>query len=121
MRVLTKKYTALEATIYTIIMGTIGMLFYLPTTIREVPDSTLSVNLVVIFMGIFPAAIAYLAWNYGLAKAKKAAHVIGFSYLIPFISAILAFFWLNETISVYTLIGGLVIIAGMVMTNIFDM
>jgi len=120
MRVLTKNYTALEATTYTIIAGTIGTLFFLPTAIREIPQSNLNVNLIVVFMGVFPAALAYLAWSYALAKAKKTAHVTVFSYLIPLISALLAYVWLRETLSIYTLIGGLVIIGGMLLTNIFD-
>jgi len=120
MRVLTKTYTALEATTYTIIAGTIGTLFFLPTAIREIPESNLSVNLIVIFMGVFPAALAYLAWSYALSKAIKTAHVTVFSYLIPLISALLAYVWLRETLSVYTLIGGLIIIGGMLLTNIFD-
>ena len=120
MRILTKKYTALEATTYTIIMGTIGTLIFLPTAIGEIPDSNLTVNLLVVFMGVFPAALAYLAWSYALAKAKKTIHVTVFSYLIPFISALIAYIWLHETFSLFTLIGGLVIIVGMIMTNIFD-
>jgi len=120
MRVITKKYTALEATTYTIIAGTIGILLFLPVAIREVPDSNLTVNLIVLFMGIFPAAVAYLAWSYALAKAKKTANVTVFTYLIPFVSALLSYVWLRETISVFAFIGGLVIIGGMVLTNVFD-
>ena len=120
MRVLTKKYTALEATTYTIIAGTLGALIFLPTAIREIPDSNLTVNLVVVFMGVFPAAIAYLAWSYALSKANKTANVTVFSYLIPFVSALIAYVWLRETLTIFVLIGGLVIIAGMLLTNIFD-
>ena len=120
MRILTRKYTALEATTYTIIAGAIGTLIFLPNAIGEIPDSTLPVNLLVVFMGIFPAAFAYLAWSYALEKAKKTVHVTVFSYLIPFISAIIAYLWLHETLSLFTLAGGLVIIAGMIMTNVFD-
>jgi len=120
MRVLTKKYTALEATTYTIIAGSIGTLLFLPTAIQEIPNSNPVVNLVVVFMGIFPAAIAYLTWSYALAKATKTAHVTVFSYLIPFMSALLAFVWLGETLSMFALIGGIVIIFGMILTNMFD-
>jgi len=120
MRVLTQRYTALEATTYTILTGTIGTLIFLPDAISEMPNTDLTVNLLVIFMGVFPAALAYLAWSYALSKAIKTIHVTVFSYLIPFISALIAYLWLNETLSVFTLIGGLVIIAGMIITNVFD-
>jgi len=119
-RGLTKKYTALEATTYTIIAGTLGTLFFLPVAIREMPDSTLTVNLIIVFMGVFPSGIAYLAWSYAIAKAKEIAHVSVFTYLIPFISILLGYLFLHEVISVYTLIGGLVIIAGMVISNTFN-
>ena len=120
MRVLTKRYTALEATTYTIIAGSIGTLLFLPTALQEMPSSTLTVNLVVVFMGVFPAAIAYLTWSYALAKAKKTAHVTVFSYLIPFMSALIAFVWLGEILSAFALFGGVVIIFGMILTNLFD-
>jgi len=119
MRVLTKTYTALEATTYTIIMGTLGTLLFLPVAIREIPDSNMTVNLVVIFMGIFPAAFAYFSWSYALAKARKTANVTVFSYLIPFVSALIAYIWLSETLTVYVMIGGFIIITGMMLTNIF--
>jgi len=119
MRVATKTYTALEATTYAIVMGTLGTLIFLPNAIREIPESNITVNLIVLLMGIFPAAIAYLAWSYALEKAKQTAHVTVFSYLIPLISTLLAYVWLRETLSVYTFIGGLVIITGMILTNIF--
>ena len=119
VRVLTKKYTALEVTTYTIITGTIGMLIFLPAAIREIPDSDFTANIIIIFLGIFPAAIAYLAWSYALAKALKAANVTVFSYLIPFVSVLIAYLWLGETLSIYALLGGLVIIIGMILTNAF--
>jgi len=119
VRSLTKKYTALETTTYSIIFGTIGTLFFLPDAVREIPDSTIFVNLLVVYMGVFPAALAYLTWGYALAKAAKTAHVTGFSYLIPFISAVISYVWLRETLSLFTFIGGMVIIAGMVLTNSF--
>jgi len=117
VRVLTKTYTALEVTTYTMICGTIGMVAFLPDVIREVPQSNLTVNLIVVFLGVFPAGIAYLAWGYALSKAEKTAHVTVFSYLIPFVSTLIGFFWLRETLTVWALAGGMVIIAGMMLTN----
>lgn len=114
----TTAYNALEVTTYTIVIGTIGMLIFIPYAIREIPESNVTVNLLVLLMGILPSAIAYLSWSYALAKAEKVAHITVFTYLIPFISALIAYFWLDETMSIYALIGGIVIIIGMLMTNL---
>ena len=119
IRQLTKTYTALEATTYTIIIGAIGTLFFLPDVIRELPTSTVDVNLVIVFLGVFPAGMAYLSWSYAMSKARDVSHVVVFTYLIPFISSVLGYFWLGETLTIFALIGGVVIIAGMVITNYF--
>jgi drug/metabolite transporter (DMT)-like permease len=119
IRVLTKSYTALEATTYSIIIGTIGMFVFLPDVIREVPNSNLTVNLLIVVMGIFPSALAYLGWSYALSRVGKIANVAVFAYLIPFVSTLIAYLWLGETFTIYALFGGIVIIIGMIITNIF--
>lgn len=119
IRLLTKSYTAFEATAYTIIIGTLFTLIYLPDTIREIPGSNIQVNLAILFLGIFPAGVAYFLWGYAISKVNNSANVIVFGYLIPFISALVAYFWLGETITMMTIFGGIVIIIGMFITNIF--
>ena len=117
-RKLLKIHTALETTTYSIIAATIFMLIFLPGFIRELPGSTMSVNLVTAYLGVFPAALAYLSWGYALSKAEKTTHVTVFLYLVPFIAIIIAYFWLRETLSIWSFVGGIVIIAGMVLTNL---
>ena len=119
-RGLLKSYTALEATTYTILAATVFMLAFLPNVIRELPGSPLPVNLVVIYLGIFPAALAYLSWGWALSKVKKTTYVTVFLYLTPLVASAIAYFWLGETFSVLALLGGVVIIAGMVITNIVN-
>jgi drug/metabolite transporter (DMT)-like permease len=119
VRKLTQTYTALEVTVYTILFGSITNLIFTPHFLREVSDSTLAVNLLVVFMGVAISAGGFFTWSYALAKAEKTAHITVFAYLIPFMAAIIAFFWLQETLSVYTFVGGIIIIAGMLMTNLF--
>ena len=63
------------------------------------------------------SAFGYLAFGYALASAAKVAHRTVFLYLVPFFSALIAYFWLGETLTISALIGGIIIIAGMVITN----
>ena len=114
-----KPYNALEITTYTILSGTVGMLIFIPSAVREIPDSMLTVNIFVIFLGIFPSALGYLTFGYALSNAEKVAHITVFLYLVPFFSALIAYFWLGETLTIYALIGGIIIIVGMVITNYF--
>jgi len=116
-RRLTRKYTPLETTAYSVFFGTLFMLVFLPGLIREMPGTPLIVNLIPVYLGIFPAAIAYLFWAYAISKAKSTANVTTFLYLIPLIATLLAFLWLNERISPSAFIGGMVIILGMFISS----
>ena len=112
-----KYYTALEATTYTIIGATVFMLVFTPGMIAELPGKPLHVNLIVAYLGIIPAALGYLCWGFALSKAVNTTNVAVFLYLIPFSASLLAFVWLGETFSLLTFFGGVIIIAGMFLSN----
>ena len=116
-RKILKKYTALEATTYSIFAATIFMFVFSPGFIREFQYSTLTVNLIVAYLGVFPAALAYLLWGFALATAKKTSNVVIFLYLVPLIATILGYFWLGEVLSIWSILGGVIIIAGMVLAS----
>ncbi len=116
-RKLLEKYTALEAVSYTVVTATIAMFIFLPSFIGEAQNSTLGVNMAIVYLGVFPAASAYYLWNLALSLAKDTTTITSFQYAIPFISIVMAFFWLGESISMLAFIGGLVIIIGMFVSN----
>ncbi|NKQ40219.1 MAG: DMT family transporter [Sulfurovum sp.] len=64
------------------------------------------------YIAIFPSIISYLAWNYGM---KKLGASVGgqFIHLMPLFGAIMAVFFLGETIELYHLVGGLLIGTGL--------
>jgi len=113
------KYTALEATTYSIVGATLFMLVFIPRMIGELPGQPLSANLVVTYLGVVPAALGYLCWGTALSKAEKTTHIAVFLYLIPFSASLIAFVWLGETFSLLTFLGGFIIIVGMAVTNFF--
>ncbi|MCL2606724.1 MAG: DMT family transporter [Coriobacteriia bacterium] len=117
-RQLMKKYTALEAGAYCMLFGTLFMLIFLPNLIKEMPGVPLEANLLAIYLGVFPAAIAYLAWSYALSKTSSTARVTVFLYLVPFIATLLAFLWLGEAIALLAFAGGVIIIIGMIIAGL---
>lgn len=111
-----KKYTALQLTTYVIWAGTIFLLPFLPSLIKAVPTAPLSATLAVIYLGVFPSAIAYTTWAYVLAQipASRAATLL---YLVPVLAIITAWFWLAEMPTVLSLIGGAIVLSGVVLVN----
>ena len=116
-RILVRKYTALEATTYSVLFATLFMLVFAPTLLRELPYTTLTVNLLMAYLGIFPAALAYLLWGYALSKAKKTSSVVVFLYLIPVLSVLIGYFWLGEVLSLWAILGGVIVIGGIMLSN----
>ena len=116
-RLIVKKYTALEATTYSVLFATLFMVVFTPSLVRELPNTTLTANLFVIYLGIFPAAAAYFLWAYALSKAKKTSSVAVFLYLIPFLSVLIGYLWLGEVLSLWAILGGAVVIGGMMLSN----
>jgi len=119
LKFILRKYAPFQATAYTIISGTIFMFIFTPNMLREFPQVPLSGHVVILYLGLFPAAIAYLLWGYALSKAAKTIYVTSFSYLSPFLASLIAFIWLGETLSPMIFIGGgSIAISGMIMINI---
>ena len=112
-----EKYSALQATTYSIAFGTVPMLIFVPNLIREMPGTQIGGHIVIVYLAIFPGAIAFFLWIYALSNAKKVIYVTSFLYLSPFLATIFAFLWLGETIPATAIVGGVIVIIGMVVAG----
>ena len=110
-------YTPMQATTYSMALGTVPMFIFMPNLIRELPQAPPSAHLIIVYLAIFPAALAFLMWVYALSKAEKVIYVTSFSYLSPFLATVIAFFWLGETIPQAALVGGVVVVCGMAISS----
>ena len=108
-------YGAITSTAYTIIFGTIPMLFWLPETYDFISHSSNDIKLTYLWLALFPTALGYLTWTYsvGFYGANKASL---FLYLIPPISIILNFLWYQKNPSLITIIGGFIILLSVFFT-----
>lgn len=108
-----KKYTALQSTAYNILAGTLLLLVYLPNAMEQLIKAPIQKWLVVIYMGIFPSALAYLWWAKALSIAKKTSDVTNFMFVTPLIATLMGFLMIGEAPTAATFIGGFMIIIGL--------
>ena len=109
-------YSPLEFTAYAIWAGTIPMLVFTPGLIEQIPHAAPSATIAIIYLGVFPAAIAYVLWSYALAR-MPASLLSTFLYLSPVLAMLIAWLWIAEVPQVLTIAGGLVAVAGVVIVQ----
>ncbi len=73
---------------------------------------------VIIYLGVFPSAIAYFLWGTALALAEKTSDVTNFMFVTPLLAVVMGFFIIGEVPSMGTFLGGAIIIAGLILFNL---
>lgn len=112
-RKLTKTCSPLQVTSYSIFFGTIMLCIFAPGAVTEVKTAPTVQILYVLFLGVFPGAIAYCCWTKALAIADNTSSVSNYMFVEPFLAAIFGFIFAGESVDSSTIVGGLIIIAGL--------
>jgi drug/metabolite transporter (DMT)-like permease/GNAT superfamily N-acetyltransferase len=118
--VLSKKplrtYSSLEFTSYVIWFGTIPMLVFLPGLIGQLPAAPASSTWIIVFLGIFPGALAYFLWSYALAR-MPASTTASFLYAQPALATFVAWAWQGTVPAAVTVGGGALALLGVILVQ----
>ncbi|WP_233840051.1 DMT family transporter [Dyella sp. 2HG41-7] len=96
--------------------GTLGALPFglgLPHALATAPWSHIAALL---WLGIAPTFVGYLAWNAALHRAS-ASQVSSFIYFSPPIAVLIGWVWLGERPGLLTLVGGAITVGGVALAN----
>lgn len=113
-----ERYSALEFTAYSIWAGTLLMLPLGSGLARAIMSAPRQGTVAAIYLGVFPAAIAYVAWAYVLSHGA-AGRTASFLYLTPVMAILVAWVWLGEIPRTLSLLGGVLALAGVVVVNLW--
>lgn len=102
-------------------LGTgIGAVCCLPFSgelINAINTAPTSSTIGVVYLGIFPTAIAFTSWAYALSRFN-AGQLAASTYLVPAITVLMSWILLRETPTAWGFLGGLIALLGVAITRI---
>lgn len=116
-RKLTKKYSSIEASTYSIFIGTLFLCIFLPSAIEPTIHAPIEHIIYVLILGIFSSALAYIAWAKAISMAEKTTYVSNYMFVTPFLTTILGFVMMGEIPDKATILGGTIILIGLFIFN----
>lgn len=111
---LLEKYSPLTVTAFTVLFGVLPLAFWTPGLVGVMRQAPAASTLTVLYLGVFPAALAYMLWN-RVVSALPVSRAASFLYLIPPFSLLIAWVWHREIPSGMSVMGGAIAIAGMML------
>ncbi|WP_421534514.1 DMT family transporter [Pseudomonas marginalis] len=104
------RYSPLTMACYMVWAGTLMLCVNLPGLPAAVVQAPLAENVAVLVLGIFPSALAYLAWGYVLKHVEVSRASVAM-YLIPPVAMVMAATLLGEHIAVQVMLGAVIVLA----------
>jgi drug/metabolite transporter (DMT)-like permease len=106
----------LELTFWYAVVGTVVCLPWTGEAIGVLGDASADTLWWIVYLGVFPSAIAFVAWAYALSHAD-AGKFAQSTFLVPFITALMAWLLLDEVPPAMAFVGGAMCIVGVLVAR----
>ncbi|MCU1517016.1 MAG: hypothetical protein JWQ75_1737 [Pseudarthrobacter sp.] len=111
-----RKFPAGQATWFGIMVGVLCCLPFTGQLVLELQAAPLPATLGLVYLGVFPTAIAFSTWAYALSLID-AGKLAATTYLVPGTTILISWLVLSEIPAVWGLVGGVVCLVGVGLTR----
>lgn len=111
-----RTFSAAQATWFGIMVGAVCCLPWAGQLVAEVQAAPLPATLGLVYLGIFPTAIAFTTWAYALSLIE-AGKLAATTYLVPGTTILISWAVLKEIPTIWGLVGGVICLVGVGLTR----
>jgi drug/metabolite transporter (DMT)-like permease len=111
-----RKFPAAQATWFGIMVGAVCCLPFAGQLVSELQAAPLPATLGLVYLGVFPTAIAFTTWAYALSLID-AGKLAATTYLVPGTTIVISWLVLGEVPTFWGLAGGAVCLVGVGLTR----
>ncbi|MFS4094945.1 DMT family transporter [Streptomyces sp. AF1A] len=108
--------SALQVTTFGCLVGALACLPFAGQLVHEVSRAPASATLDMVYLGVFPTALAFTTWAYALARTT-ASRMGATTYAVPALVVLMSWLVLGEVPGALTLVGGVLCLAGVAVSR----
>ncbi|MFI9400623.1 DMT family transporter [Nocardia sp. NPDC052316] len=108
--------SALQVTTGGCVIGTVACLPFSGQLVSEVAAAPLSATLSVVYLGVFPTALAFTTWAYALSRTTAGKMGVT-TYAVPALVVLMAWIALDEVPGPLAVVGGVLCLSGVAITR----
>ncbi|MFJ4203332.1 DMT family transporter [Streptomyces sviceus] len=108
--------TPLQVTTFGCLVGAVVCLPFAGQLVSEAADAPASATLNMVYLGVFPTALAFTTWAYALARTT-ASRMGATTYAVPALVVLMSWLALGEVPGLFTLAGGALCLAGVAVSR----
>jgi drug/metabolite transporter (DMT)-like permease len=108
--------TPLQVTAFGCFVGAVVCLPFAGQLVSEAADAPASATLNMVYLGVFPTALAFTTWAYALARTT-ASRMGATTYAVPALVVLMSWLALGEVPGLLTLAGGALCLAGVAVSR----
>ncbi|GAA3918043.1 DMT family transporter [Streptomyces gulbargensis] len=108
--------SALQVTTFGCLVGAVACLPFAGQLVEEAGRAPLPATLNMLYLGVFPTALAFTTWAYALARTT-AGRMGATTYAVPALVVLMAWAFLGELPGPLTLLGGALCLAGVAVSR----
>lgn len=113
---LLKRYGALQITSCVVWAGALCLIPWSSGLVGAVREAPLNATLSVLYLGVFPGSIGYFTWAY-VSSNMTVAQAATYLYLVPLVTLLIGWLWLDEVPHPLSIAGGSVALLGVALAN----